>query len=141
MPFNLQADGQAAAVMESRSTEAKTGDAEDHTMGSEEDDGGPAKAKTSNSKQNEKLYAEEGMLNTKLRKAEKKKKKKNKSGSTEGNNMDDDDDYNFKVDYVKEDTVMEEEEEDHIGKKDGEADEMNQNRFQLPSGVDLENES
>ncbi|KAI5648493.1 hypothetical protein M9H77_34498 [Catharanthus roseus] len=126
----LEADGQAAAVMESRSTEAKTGDAEDHTMGSEEDDGGPAKAKTSNSKQNEKLY-----------KSRKKKKKKNKSGSTEGNNMDDDDDYNFKVDYVKEDTVMEEEEEDHIGKKDGEADEMNQNRFQLPSGVDLENES
>jgi nuclear GTP-binding protein len=41
-----------------------------------EEDGAEKKVKTATSKQNEKLYAVEGMLNTKLKRAEKKKRKK-----------------------------------------------------------------
>ncbi|KAL8494277.1 hypothetical protein ACS0TY_025175 [Phlomoides rotata] len=88
------------------------------------------KEKSAKSKQNEKLYAEEGMLNSKLKKAEKKRRKKeSKSSAME---HDGNEDYDFKVDYVK-DSAME------IGNEDI-ADESSKNRFALPEGVELDNE-
>ncbi|KAL8489842.1 hypothetical protein ACS0TY_025646 [Phlomoides rotata] len=88
------------------------------------------KEKSAKSKQNEKLYAEEGMLNSKLKKAEKKRRKKeSKSSATE---HDGNEDYDFKVDYVK-DSAME------IGDEDI-ADESSKNRFALPEGVEPDNE-
>lgn len=74
----------------------------DDPMGSEDNLGDKAQKKTAASKQNEKLYSEEGMLNTKLRKAEKKRRKKVKSSA----DAMDDDDYDFKVDYAKKGSAM-----------------------------------
>ncbi|EXC24184.1 Guanine nucleotide-binding protein-like 3-like protein [Morus notabilis] len=69
----------------------------------EDDDAGKAKGKTATSRQNEKLYAAEGMLNTKLKRAEKKRRKKtNKSNPVDAL----DDDYDFKVDYIKKGSAM-----------------------------------
>ncbi|KAL6202823.1 hypothetical protein ACLB2K_026528 [Fragaria x ananassa] len=70
------------------------------------DEPGKAKEKTTTktSRQNEKLYAIDGMLNTKKKKAEKKMRKKAKSASKDA--MEDDDDYDFKVDYVKKGSAM-----------------------------------
>ncbi|KAL1550329.1 guanine nucleotide-binding protein-like NSN1 [Salvia divinorum] len=69
---------------------------DDQTMESGEDEQGDAKEKSATVRQNE-----QGMLNTKRRKAdEKRRKKDNNQPSTmehDGN-----DDYDFKVDYVKE---------------------------------------
>ncbi|KAL8550436.1 hypothetical protein ACS0TY_009028 [Phlomoides rotata] len=88
------------------------------------------KEKSAKSKQNEKLYAEEGMLNSKLKKTEKKRRKKeSKSSAME---HDGNEDYDFKVDYVK-DSAME------IGDEDI-ADESSKNRFALPEGVEPDNE-
>lgn len=89
------------------------------------------KQKSASSRQNEKLYAEEGMLNAKLRKAEKKRRKKeNQSFAME---HDGDDDYDFKVDYIRGDSAMD------TG-NEAIADENNKNRFELPSGVELDKE-
>lgn len=64
------------------------------------------KEKNASEKQNEKLYEAEGILNTKLKKAEKKKRKKAAKASTSsGDAMDDD--YDFKVDYSKKESTME----------------------------------
>ncbi|KAJ4728512.1 guanine nucleotide-binding protein-like NSN1 [Melia azedarach] len=68
----------------------------DHPMRSYEDNAGKTKAVAATSRQNEKLYSVEGMLNTKMRKAEMKRRKKAKKVDVM-----DDDDYDFKVDYVK----------------------------------------
>ncbi|KAJ9176560.1 hypothetical protein P3X46_011862 [Hevea brasiliensis] len=85
-------------------------DAEDQYMGSEED-ANKSKAKTTTSRQNEKLYAVEGILNTKMKRAEKKRRKK----AAKVDAMDDD--YDFKVDYIKKKgSAMDVEEES--GKKD-----------------------
>ncbi|ESW17385.1 hypothetical protein PHAVU_007G235000 [Phaseolus vulgaris] len=62
-----------------------------------EDDGGKNKDRSVASKQNEKLYTADGMLNTKLRRAEKKKRKKAKKASSDPM----DGDYDFKTDYFK----------------------------------------
>lgn len=72
---------------------------DDQSMAVEEDGAGKAKLKTATntSRQNEKLYASEGMLNTKKKKAEKKMRKKAKSVSADAM----EDDYDFKVDYIK----------------------------------------
>ncbi|KAL9672486.1 hypothetical protein QQ045_028737 [Rhodiola kirilowii] len=60
-------------------------------------------------KQNEKLYTAEGILNPKLKKAEKKRRKKtNKLDAMD----DDDEDYDFKVDYSKNASSMDVEDED-----------------------------
>ncbi|GMI73501.1 nucleostemin-like 1 [Hibiscus trionum] len=73
----------------------------DELMASEED-AEKAKSKSATSRQNEKLYAVEGMLNTKMKRAENKKRRKAKNKLTSGDDaMDDDDDYDFGVDYVK----------------------------------------
>lgn len=74
-------------------------DGEDEPLGSKEDDSSKTKSKSATSKQNEKLYAAEGILNTKLKRAEKRKK------SAKADAMDDDD-YDFKVDYKKKDADM-----------------------------------
>ncbi|KAK9081358.1 hypothetical protein Syun_031137 [Stephania yunnanensis] len=70
-------------------------DVQDEGMGLEED-GSKTKAKTMTSKQNEKLYTAEGILNTRLQRAEKKRRKKaGKLLPTD----DMDADYDFKVDF------------------------------------------
>ncbi|OVA01589.1 GTP binding domain [Macleaya cordata] len=69
-------------------------DGDDHPMDSQEKDLNTTKAKTINSKQNEKLYTAEGILNTRLKKAEKKKRKKaNKFAALDSIDAD----YDFKV--------------------------------------------
>lgn len=89
------------------------------------------KEKSASSRQNEKLYVEEGMLNSKLKKAEKKRRKK--ESKTSAMEHDGDEDYDFKVDYNR-DSAME------IGDEDI-AVESSKNRFELPSGVEeLDNE-
>ena len=78
-------------------------DEDDQSMQSEEDDAGKAKGKTITSRQNERLYTAEGILNPKMKKAEKKRRKKaNKLTQVDAVN----DDYDFKVDYVKRGSAM-----------------------------------
>ncbi|CDP03856.1 unnamed protein product [Coffea canephora] len=123
----LEDDAYPASLPQSENLEDNVGDDGDESMRSE-DEAGSVKAKTASSRQNERLYAEEGILNTKLKKAEKKRRKKdNKSTAME-------DDYDFKVDYVSKGSAME------IGEGVGLEDDSSKNRFELPSGVDLENE-
>ena len=108
-------------------------DGDDEPMGFEEDDGAAEiKAKNVGSKQNEKLYDAEGILNTKLKRAEKKKRKKANKSSANGDAMDDDD-YDFTVDYVKTGSAMD------VGEESGKADDGgNPTRFEvLASGVEL----
>ncbi|XP_057796297.1 guanine nucleotide-binding protein-like NSN1 [Salvia miltiorrhiza] len=113
--------------------EEKPGNDDDEPMESGEEDENvtSAKEKSATVKQNEKLYGEEGMLNTKMRKADKKRRKK--ENQTSSCTMEHDD-YDFKVDYVK-DSEMETETGDEVV-----ADEAKKNRFELPSGVELDNE-
>ncbi|KAF2292608.1 hypothetical protein GH714_026000 [Hevea brasiliensis] len=103
------------------------------SMSSEEDDANKNKAKTTNSRQNEKLYAVEGMLNTKMKRAEKKRRKK----AAKVDAMDDD--YDFKVDYVKKKgSAMDV--EDESGKKDDDDDD-DQITGEVPmSGVRFDDE-
>lgn len=87
---------------------------EDEAMAAEEEDTGKPKAKSAASKQNEKLYEVEGMLNTKMKRAEKKRRKKASKQAASGDAMDDDD-YDFKVDYKRRGSSIEvDEEEDEI---------------------------
>jgi len=78
-------------------------DGGDVSMASEEDGAEKNKGKTATSKQNEKLYAVEGMLNTKLKRAEKKRRKKADKLNSEDAM---DDDYDFKVDYANKGSSM-----------------------------------
>lgn len=73
---------------------------EDEPMGSEKDDATKAAAKNATSRQNEKLYSAEGMLNPKMKRAEKKRRKK--AAKVDAMN----EDYDFKVDYFKKDSAM-----------------------------------
>jgi len=68
---------------------------DDEPMASEDDNANKTKAKTEISRQNEKLYSAEGILNTKMKRAEKKRRKKAAKVDTM------DGDYDFKVDYKK----------------------------------------
>ncbi|XP_060180405.1 guanine nucleotide-binding protein-like NSN1 [Lycium barbarum] len=104
----------------------------DEPMDSVDGDAGQTKGKSASSRQNEKLYAEEGMLNTKQRKAEKKRRKKDKPSSA-SDMMDDD--YDFKVDYIKKDSAMDDADDEAVA-----TDGSKNNRFDLPSGVELDNE-
>lgn len=103
----------------------------DVAMDAGEDDAGRTSGKSASSRQNEKLYSEEGMLNTKLRKAEKKRRKKDRA-STTSDMMDSD--YDFKVDYFKKESAMDDAEDDMP------VNESKKNRFELPSGNELDNE-
>ena len=70
-------------------------DGDDVSMACEEDEEGRNKGKTATSRQNEKLYAVEGMLNTKMKKAEKKRRKKaEKSIPEDAMDVGDEDDCN-----------------------------------------------
>ncbi|KAK1408567.1 hypothetical protein QVD17_40452 [Tagetes erecta] len=100
---------------------------EDESM-AEINDSEEVTVKNSSSRQNEKLYAVEGVLNTKLRKAEKKRRKKaNKLASME-------DDYNMKVDNTNTDSAMD------VGEGDDELSvrQVANNRFALPDTLELE---
>ncbi|KAK7279101.1 hypothetical protein RJT34_24145 [Clitoria ternatea] len=66
------------------------------------------KGNSAASRQNEKLYAADGMLNTKLRRAEKKRRKKTNKALASSDPMDND--YDFKVDYLQKGAVMDAEE-------------------------------
>ena len=78
---------------------------EDESMEQDEkdnDDTSKVKGQDATSRQNEKLYSVEGILNTKMRKAEKKRRKKaNNSISSVSTDAMEDDDYDFKVDFKK----------------------------------------
>ncbi|GAB2302692.1 hypothetical protein Dimus_036689 [Dionaea muscipula] len=65
------------------------------------------KGKSAAARQNDKLYSAEGMLNTKIKRAEKKRRKKATRLAPSGDVVMDDDeyDYDFKVDYRKRSTV------------------------------------
>ncbi|KAJ9169737.1 hypothetical protein P3X46_017894 [Hevea brasiliensis] len=106
-------------------------DGEDQSMSSEED-ANENKAKTTNSRQNEKLYAVEGMLNTKMKRAEKKRRKK----AVKVDAMDDD--YDFKVDYVKKKGSAIDV-EDESGKKDDDDDDQITGEVPM-SGVKFDDE-
>ena len=84
-------------------------DGDNVSMACEKDEEGRNKGKTATSRQNEKLYAVEGMLNTKMKKAEKKRRKKAEKSIPEDAM---DDDYDFKVDYVKKRSAMDVGDED-----------------------------
>lgn len=73
-----------------------------------EDDAGKNKGNSEAGMQNEKLYAADGMLNTKMRRAEKKKRKKAKKAVASSDPMDGD--YDFKVDYFQKGATMDAEE-------------------------------
>ncbi|GER55105.1 GTP-binding family protein, partial [Striga asiatica] len=129
-PFNfdliVEGDGELQAPVEG-------GDA-DQSMETNEESSQPENVKSGNTskKQNEKLYAEEGMLNTKIRKAEKKKLKRESQPAAMEHDANDD--YDFKVDYIRKDTEMDGDDDDVV------AGEGQKNRFELPSGVELDNE-
>ncbi|CAN8260193.1 unnamed protein product [Cochlearia groenlandica] len=72
---------------------------DDESMGKEEEETVKTKEKSETSRQNEKLYVAESMLNTKKQKAEKKRRKKEKKAAAGEDPMDGD--YDFKVDYAK----------------------------------------
>ncbi|KAF3435999.1 hypothetical protein FNV43_RR23091 [Rhamnella rubrinervis] len=77
---------------------------DDQSMQGEEDDAGKAKGKTASSRQNEKLYNAEGILNTKMKRAEKKRRKKASKSSTSADAMDGD--YDFRVDFFNKGSSM-----------------------------------
>lgn len=127
----LENDAQPVPSTRGENPVESLNDDDDQTM-TEEDDACKKKAKTASSRQNEKLYAVEGVLNTKARKAEKKRRKKaNKATAMEDDAMEGD--YDFKVDYVKKGSAMD------VGKDDDSADGVNKNRFEMPASEgDLE---
>ncbi|KAG8370876.1 hypothetical protein BUALT_Bualt13G0028900 [Buddleja alternifolia] len=113
----LEDDAPAGAVTQTN--------VDDESMEPEEENEGIVKEKSSSSRQNEKLYTEEGMLNTKSRKAERKRRKKVNQLSAMEHDVND---------YTKRDSVMD------TGDDDGVVGENSKNRFELPSGVELDNE-
>lgn len=77
------------------------------------------KLKNTRSKQNEKLYDAEGVLNPKQKKAEKKKQKKAIKSAPMEENDSMEGDYDFKVDYTKKESDGEEEAEEGEDNDDG----------------------
>ncbi|KAJ0559862.1 putative GTP-binding protein, orthogonal bundle domain superfamily [Helianthus annuus] len=98
---------------------------EDESM-AEYNDSEEVTVKNSSSRQNEKLYAAEGVLNTKLRKAEKKRRKKaNKLAPMDG-------DYDLKVDNTRNGSAMDVGDE---GDDDVSVNNVMKNRFALPDAA------
>ncbi|KAJ7950397.1 guanine nucleotide-binding protein-like NSN1 [Quillaja saponaria] len=95
----LQDDAQPKPSTEGREDPEDKG--VDESMEYEESDLNKNKGKSGTSRQNMKLYEAEGILNPKMKKAEKRSKKANRSraDATDG-------DYDFKVDYTKKGTAM-----------------------------------
>lgn len=129
--FKLQDNLEQPVTQSDNATDNCVNDDGDEAMDAGEDDAGRTSGKSASSRQNEKLYTEEGMLNTRLRKAEKKRRKKEKA-STTSDMMDGD--YDFKVDYFKKESIVDDAEDDMT------ANESKKNRFELPSGNELDDE-
>lgn len=92
---------QAQSVPASKGTAPGQSNDSDDNDPMKEDDEGEKNADTTSGRQNTKSHDAEGVVNTKVRKADKKRgKKAEKSSSTE----DMDGDYDFKVDYFKKDS-------------------------------------
>jgi len=107
-------------------------DGDDVSMACEEDEVGRNKGKTATSRQNEKLYAVEDMLNTKKKREEKKQKKKLKKSIPEDAMNDD---YDFKVDFVKKGSAMD------VGDGSKDNDDGNQIIGKVPmSGIEFTDE-
>lgn len=122
---NVQPEPSTQSYSQVNDTTDNVSDSNEAMASEEEDDAPEIKAKTGGSRQNEKLYAEEGILNTKLKRAEKKRRKKADKSPADGEAMDGD--YDFKVDYVR------------TGSASGNGDASNQTRFEvLASGVELD---
>ncbi|EYU46344.1 hypothetical protein ABFS82_04G051400 [Erythranthe guttata] len=115
----LEGDGQIQSTSEGNGDQPMESDEEDNATVLEEE-----KLSNSSRRQNVKLYGEEGMLNTKLRKASKKRLKRENRPVA----MDDD----FKVDDLTDDCDMDVRNNDDVAEK------SNKNRFELPSGVELD---
>lgn len=126
----LQDDAQPQVVIEGKDNDQLMEHNEESAAASDDE-----KTGHDSRKQNKKLYAEKGMLNTKLRKANKKRQKKENRAAME---HDLNEDYNFKVDYVRKESNMDVSDED-ADADDGNATTGSQNRFELPSGAELEN--
>ncbi|OWM82883.1 hypothetical protein CDL15_Pgr005283 [Punica granatum] len=104
----LEEDAQPQATQGDRDPEPMTEG--DQTMTNEDDDTDMSRGQsTTSSRQNEKLYTAEGILNPKAKKAEKKRRKKAKSS---GEAMDED--YDFKVDFRKKSMGNDSEDDDEI---------------------------
>ncbi|GFQ05628.1 guanine nucleotide-binding protein-like nsn1, partial [Phtheirospermum japonicum] len=132
VPSNCPLNFDMTMLEDETPSEAPTqGNGDDQSMESEEEKAAP-KEKSASSKQNEKLYAEDGMLNAKLKKAEKKRRKKDNRSTAMEHDLNED--YDFKVDYSRKDSAMD------TGNEDDEAVEDDQNRFKLPSGIELDDE-
>ncbi|KAM7521799.1 hypothetical protein LguiA_011701 [Lonicera macranthoides] len=93
-------------------TDGEIDSSKDEPMVQADDAAGEKTAKSASSRQNDKLYAAEGVLNTKLKSAEKKKRKVSKKTDSM------EDDYDFKVDYIKDGSAMD--------------DDIDKNKSQLP---------
>lgn len=105
-------------------TDGEIDSSKDEPMVQADDAAGEKAAKSVSSRQNEKLYAAEGVLNTKLKRAVKKKRKVSKKTDSM------EDDYNFKVDYIKDGSAMDDDEL---------VDDIDKNKSQLPvPEVDLD---
>ncbi|KGN44791.1 guanine nucleotide-binding protein-like NSN1 [Cucumis sativus] len=93
------------SIQDGKILENAMDNSEDESMEQDEkdnDDTSKVKGQDATSRQNEKLYSVEGILNTKMRKAEKKRRKKaNNSISSVSTDAMEDDDYDFKVDFKK----------------------------------------
>lgn len=109
-------------------SEEITGD-DDHPM--EDNESEKTKAKTVSSRQNEKLYTAEGILNPRLQRAAKKKRKKaNKLSSNDAMDAD----YDFKVDYKNRGAAMDADDDDEDEDDDAEAQKVDEG-----SGVETMN--
>lgn len=100
--FTIQNENAQSSKQDDEILENKMNNSEDESMEQEEDGNGEGKGKgqDATSRQNEKLYSAEGILNTKMRRAEKKQRKKVNKSSVSTDAMEDDD-YDFKVDFKK----------------------------------------
>ncbi|KAF8402069.1 hypothetical protein HHK36_013021 [Tetracentron sinense] len=119
-----------ASTQDDEQPKETTEEGDSQPMASDEKDAGKTKAKTANSRQNEKLYSAEGILNTRIQKAEKKKRRKaNKSSSRDAMDAD----YDFKVDYAKKESTMDTSDES------GDDEDDNQISGEVPmSGIELD---
>ncbi|XP_057427141.1 guanine nucleotide-binding protein-like NSN1 [Lotus japonicus] len=105
-PLNLDEamleDDQQVKPSEQEDPENMADNDSDEAMEDDNGDASKNKGNSAASRQNEKLYTADGILNPKLRRAEKKKRKKDKKATSDPM----DDDYDFKVDYFKKGSTM-----------------------------------
>ncbi|KAK7344712.1 hypothetical protein VNO77_14666 [Canavalia gladiata] len=97
-----------------------------------DDDVSKTKGNGEANRQNEKLYASDGILNTKVRRAEKKRRKKASKAFASSDPMDDD--YDFKVDYFRKGATMDAEE----SKSEDDNDDEQANSEVPMSGIEVE---